>query len=148
MLGINLKTVSLNSEIIAELIESGEAENIVRQKILSARKRNQIFRTIFSRKIFLPLSETDTIERFFHWLPLPGHLASEELELLALQKGIHVLGSHRFAMQNENKSSYVRVSIASPDTEDDLRKGLLLLKNIFEEKQMNFFVCICLLPCK
>ena len=140
MLGINLKTVSLNSEIIAELIESGEAENIVRQKILSARKRNQIFRTTFPWKSFLPLSETDNIERFFHWLPLPAHLTSEELELLALQKGIHVLGSHRFAMQNENRSSYVRVSIASPDTEDDLRKGLLLLKNIFEEKQMNFFV--------
>ncbi len=112
----------------------------MRQKILSARKRNQIFKTIFSRKIFLPLSETDNIERFFHWLPLPAHLTSEELELLALQKGIHVLGSHRFAMQNENKSSYVRVSIASPDTEDDLRKGLLLLKNILEEKQVNFFV--------
>ena len=64
-----------------------------------------MFRTIF------PSSETDNIERFFHWLPLPAHLTSEELELLALQKGIHVLGSHRFAMQNENRSSYVRVSI-------------------------------------
>ena len=61
MLGINLKTVSLNSEIIAELIENGEAENIVRQKILSARKRNQIFRTTFPWKSFLPLSETDNI---------------------------------------------------------------------------------------
>ena len=146
MLGINLKTVSLNSEIIAELIESGEAENIVRHKILSARKRNRIFRNIFPEGAFspwndfLPLPDSDNIERFFHWLQLPAHLASEELELLALQKGIHVLGSHHFAMQNENKSSYVRVSIASPDTEDDLRKGLLLLKNIFEERQMNFFV--------
>lgn len=134
MLGINLKTVSLNSEIIAELIESGDAENIVKQKILSARKRNQIFQSVF------PSIQTDHVERFFHWLQIPAHLTSEELELLALQKGIHVLGSHRFAMQNENKSSYVRVSIASPDTEDDLRKGLLILKNIFEEKQMNFFV--------
>jgi len=134
MLGINLKTVSLNSEIIAELIESGESENIVKQKILSARKRNQIFKSVF------PSSQTDYIERFFHWLQIPVHLTSEELELLALQKGIHVLGSHRFAIQNENKSSYVRVSIASPDTEDDLRKGLLILKNLFEEKQMNFIV--------
>ena len=65
---------------------------------------------------------------------------TEELELLALRKGIHVLGSHRFAMQNENKSSYVRLSIASPNTEDDLKKGLLILKNIFREKQMHFFV--------
>ena len=134
MLGINLKTVSLNSEIITELIESGEAQNIVKQKILSARKRNQIFRSVF------PSSHTDKIEHFFHWLPLPAHLTSEELELLALRKGIHVLGSHRFAMQNENKSSYVRLSIASPNTEDDLKKGLLILKNIFREKQMHFFV--------
>ncbi len=134
MLGINLKTVSLNSEIIAELIESGEAEKIVKQKIRSAQKRNQIFNAVF------PSVHTDPIERFFHWLPLPVHLASEELELLALQKGIHVLGSHRFALLNDNKSSYVRVSVASPDTEDDLKKGLLLLKNLFEEKRMDFFV--------
>lgn len=140
MLNINLKTVSLNSEIIAELIESGEADNIVKQKIVSARKRNQIFQSVFPRSDLSPLPSADHIERFFHWLPVPAHLTSEELELLALQKGIHVLGSHRFAMQNENKSSYVRVSIASPDTEDDLRKGLLILKNIFEEKQMNFIV--------
>lgn len=134
MLGINLKTASLNSEIIAELIESGDAENIMKQKIRSARKRNRIFQSVF------PAIQTGPIERFFHWLPLPTHLTSEELELLALQRGIHVLGSHRFAMINENKSSYVRVSAASPDTEDDLKKGLLLLKNLFEEKQMNFFV--------
>lgn len=140
MLGINLKTVSLNAEIIAELIESGEAETIVKQKILSARRRNQIYRTIFPQNALLPSPNSDKLERFFHWLRLPAHLTSEELELLALQKGIHVLGSHRFAIQNENKSSYVRVSIASPDTEDELKKGLLLLKTIFEEKQMNFFV--------
>lgn len=120
LLSINLKTVSLNSEIIAELIESGDAENIVKQKILSARKRKKIFQSVF------PSIQTCHIERFFHWLPIPAHLTSEKLELLALQKGIHVLGSHRFATQNEKKSSYVRVSIASPNTEDDLRKGLLI----------------------
>ncbi len=140
MLDINLKTVSLNSEIIAELIESGEADNIVKQKILSARKRNRIFRSVFPTEYFSPSCRTDHIERFFHWLKIPGHLTSEELELLALRKGIHVLGSHRFAMQKENKSSYVRVSIASPETEDDLRIGLLTLKNIFEEKQTNIII--------
>lgn len=120
MLDINLKTVSLNSEIIAELIESGEADDIVKQKILSARKRNRIFRSVFPTEYFSPSCRTDHIERFFHWLKIPGHLTSEEIELLALRKGIHVLGSHRFAMQKENKSSYVRVSVASPETEDGL----------------------------
>ena len=90
--------------------------------------------------VLITSSQADHIERFFHWLHPPDHLTSKELEMLALQKGIHLLGSHRFAMQNKNKSSYVQVSIASPDTDENLRKGLLILKNIFEEKQLNFFV--------
>lgn len=134
ILNINLKTISLNSEIITELIENGEAEKIVKQKIMLAYRRNQIFQSVF------PSDIPAHIEQFFHWIKLPGSMASEELELLALQKGVHVLGSHRFAIQNENKSSYVRVATISPDTEDDLKMGLLLLKNIFEKKQMDFFV--------
>lgn len=62
------------------------------------------------------------------------------MELLALQKGVHILGSHRFAMQNEQKSSYIRVSVTSPDTEDDLRKGLMILKNICRDSTVNFIV--------
>lgn len=135
MLHINLKTVSLNSEIITTLIESGAAEHIVREKIMLARKRNRIFYSIFSSYA------QAHIEKFFHWLPIPDGRSSEDLELLALQKGIHVLGSHRFAIQNEERSaSYVRVSVTSPRTEDELRSGLLILKNIFEEKRTEFFV--------
>lgn len=134
MLSINLKTVSLNGEIIAELIISGDAEKIVTRKKILARKRNQVLTSVF------PENRPDTVERFFHWLELPKHLSSEELELLALQRGVRLLGSHRFAMRNEKKSSYVRISVTSPDTEEELKRGLLILKNIFEEKQRDFFV--------
>ncbi len=134
MPSINLKTVSLNGEIIAELIESGKAEKIVTRKKILARKRNQVFTSVF------PENRPDNVERFFHWLELPKHLTSEELELLALQRGVRLLGSHRFAMRNEKKSSYVRVSVTSPDTEKELKRGLLILKNIFEEKPRDFFV--------
>lgn len=134
MLSINLKTVSLNGEIIAELIESGDAEKIVTRKKILAHKRNQVFTSVF------PENKPDTVERFFHWLELPEHLSSEELELLALQRGVRLLGSHRFAMRNEKKSSYARISVTSPDTEEELKRGLLILKNIFEEKQRDFFV--------
>lgn len=134
MLSINLKTVSLNGEIIAELIESGDAEKIVTRKKILARKRNRVFTSVF------PENKPDNIERFFHWLELPKHLTSGELELLALQRGVRLLGSHRFAMRNEKKSSYVRVSVTSPDTEEELKRGLLILKNIFEENQRDFFV--------
>lgn len=128
MLGINLKIVFLNNKIIAELIESGKTENPFCPETKPDIQNS------------FPSFETDNIEQFFHWLWLPAHLASEELELLALQKKIHVLISYHFAMQNENKSSYVQISIASLDTENDLRKRGAAVKNIFKEKQMNFFV--------
>lgn len=83
---------------------------------------------------------SDSLARFFYWLPLPDHLTSEEAEVLALQKGVHVLCSHRFAMQSNKKSSYIRVSVTSPETEDDLRKGLLILKGILEGSAMEFLV--------
>lgn len=134
MLNINLKTVSLNGEIVAELIESGMAFHIVHQKLALAERRNRIFKSVFN------VPGPDDIVRFFYWLPLPEHLTSEEIELLALQRGVHILGSHRFAMTNIQKSSYIRVSVTSPDTEDDLRKGLLILKNIFTDNAPNFFV--------
>jgi DNA-binding transcriptional MocR family regulator len=134
MLNINLKTVSLNGEIFAELIESGKAFDILRNKITLAKKRNQIFQSIFEYPV------TDEVVRFFYWLPIPNHLTSEEVELLALKNGIHVLGSHRFAMRNDQNSFNVRVSIVSPDTEDALKKGLLILRNVLENRLENFFL--------
>lgn len=66
-------------------------------------------------------------------------LLCEEAEVLALQKGVHVLGSHRFAMSGENKSSFVRVPIASPDMETELRKGLRR-RQMLEKGRVRFFV--------
>lgn len=134
LLGINLKTVSLNSEIIAELILSRKAEEIVSQKIELARRRNEISQSIF------PMTGSNPVPTFFHWLPIPDFLTSERLETAALQAGIHILGSHRFAMQQENSSSYVRVSITSPDTEAELKKGLMILKELFEKRRAEYFV--------
>ncbi len=134
MLNINLKTVSLNAEIIAELIDSGGAEKIVQEKIALARRRNQIYRNYFGTP------QTDNIERFFHWIPLPGGMTSEEFELTALRQGVHVLGSHRFALHGHDDSSYIRISITSPDTESDLKTGLQILQKLLEERQLELFV--------
>ncbi len=133
-LSINLKTVSLNGEIIAELIESGEAEKIVEEKIRLARSRNRIFASVF------PTPVQEPVGKFFHWLPLPDSMTGEEAELLAFRKGVHVLGSHRFAVQQESQASFLRVSVTSPPTEEALRTGLLTLKGVLEEKQREFFV--------
>ena len=133
VLNINLKTVSLNAEIITELIESGIAETIVNEKISLAHRRNKIYKNFFP-------TYDDHIERFFHWVKLPANLTSEEVEILALQRGIHILGSHRFEMGSHNQSSYVRLSIASPDSDTDLSYALETLKEIFEQQKATILV--------
>ena len=127
LLNINLKTVSLNAEIAAGLIESGAAGQIVQQKIALAQGRNRVVRSVFAE------GPQDEIARFFYWLPLPAGQTSEEMELRALQKGVHVLGSHRFAVQGGQSRAYLRVAIASPDTEEELKRGLVLLKSCLED---------------
>lgn len=133
MLNINLKTVSFNAEMIAELIDSGKADEIVKRKIELAEKRNRVYKTFF------PVEE-EKIARFFHWVRLPEKLTSEEAELAALQKGVHILGSHRFQQGNQNNAAYVRLSIISPDTEEELSRALEILKKIFWEPQVSFLV--------
>lgn len=128
MLCINLKTVSLNAEIIAELILSGRADKVSEEKIALARRRNCIFKELF------PMEKGD-IPRFFHWVRLPEELRSQEAELLALHRGLHILGSHRFAMGKQNSSAYIRISIVSPKSEEELERGLALLKEILRGEQ-------------
>ncbi len=137
MLNINLKTVSINAEIIAELIESGKAEEIVEKKIELARKRNQIYRGFFPEESNEP---GEGIVRFFYWLRLPSGLSSEEAEILALQAGVRVLGSHRFAMGSSDRSAYIRVSAVSPDSEEELAYGLKQLKKVLDERKISVMV--------
>ena len=134
IISINLNSNSLNAEIISELIESGEAIKIVQQKITLANKRNQIYKDYFN------IEQSDDIVRFYHWLRLPVNMTSEDFELLALQRGVHVLGSHRFAIQNNDKSSYTRLSITSPVSDNDFIHALEIIRNIINEKQIEFYV--------
>ena len=134
MLNINLKAVSLNAEIIAELIESKEAERIVCRKIELTKRRCQIYSTYFNQE------PPDGLLRFFYWLRLPASMTSEAFEAYAYQKGVHVLGSHRFAMNGRGKSSYIRLSVTSPETEEELKTALGIVKGLFDEKRFDEFI--------
>lgn len=133
MLHMNLKTVALNAEIMAELIESGKADEIVQKKIELAVRRNQIYEKFFQK-------EEGNIARFFHWMKLPSGLTGEEAELLALQNGVHVLGSHRFAQGGGEKAAFLRLSVVSPDTEAELMRGLKVLRNMLQEVPVSLLV--------
>ena len=69
-----------------------------------------------------------------------AYLTSVEAEIQAAKKGVHILGSHRFAIKSDSDEGFIRVSIVSPDTETELKNGLLILKSVLEQKSTEFFV--------
>lgn len=128
---INLKTPSLNTEIVAELIHSGTADKIVEKKIALAKERNSIYHQYFSHS-----TECANKLSFFQWLPLPKHLTGNQFEKLAKEQGIHVFCSDRFAVGNTEQGSFVRLAISSPTDIVELKKGLEIIKYLLEESNI------------
>lgn len=120
---INVKTSSLDGEIITELILSGKANEITTEKRRLAQYANEIFTEYFphTQSIGHPLS-------FFKWLPISKNMNAQELEATMLQKGIRVFHSDRFLSSSSIPDNFLRIALASTNTLDELKIGLEILK--------------------
>jgi DNA-binding transcriptional MocR family regulator len=72
---------------------------------------------------------------YFQWLPLPAGCSGRSFELQAKRRGLKVCGSERFAVGSASGESAVRVAVCAPPNEDELKKGLSIIKELFEEYQ-------------
>ncbi|MDF3001818.1 MAG: GntR family transcriptional regulator [Bacillota bacterium] len=124
---INLKTSSLNAEIIAELIFSGAAEKIVHTKIDLAKERKDIFSRYFPPS----LTSTDNV-CFFQWLPLPEHIDGKLFEEAAKFHGVNVFCSDRFTVGHTSHKSYIRLALSSPTDTTELEKALRMIKTLLD----------------
>ena len=120
---INVKTSSLDGEIITELILSGKANEIASEKKKLAQSANDIFTKYFpdAPHIGHPLS-------FFKWLPLSNNTNVQEFEANLLQKGIRVFHSDRFLSGSNMPDKFLRIALASTNSLEELEIGLELLK--------------------
>ena len=120
---INVKTSSLDAEIITELILSGQANEIVLAKKKLAQTANDLFFNHFPQatKNGHPLS-------FFRWLPLTEKQNTDRLLIHLQEKGVRVFHSDRFLTASNKQNSFLRVALASTKSQDELGKGLLILK--------------------
>jgi DNA-binding transcriptional MocR family regulator len=66
-------------------------------------------------------------------LPLPAGCSGKSFELQAKKRGLKVYGSERFAVGNTNGASAVRAAVCAPQNEDELKRGLSIIKELFEE---------------
>ena len=109
---INLKTVSFNAEIIAQLILDGRAEEIVERKKALAAERAAVYRRVF---------------------PHDDGLDGDRLEQAARERGVHLLASRRFAVGARRPEAFARLAISSPQSEEELSRGLRTVKELIEE---------------
>lgn len=123
----NLNTPLLNVEILTELINSGCADNIMAERLALAKERNEIY-----ARYFKPSGKSRNKTSFFQWIPLNGNMSGEHFELLAKEAGVQVFCSERFATGETTDTSFIRLSICSPETKKELERGLAILKALME----------------
>lgn len=114
-----IKASSLDAEILAELILSGDAEKILNEKARKMKEANKIFDNLFRAKG----------EGFFRTVPLANTSGKgEEIEERLRRKGIRVCHSDRFALRTNGTESFLRVSVSSIADLQNLTKALSALK--------------------
>ena len=124
---INVKTSSLDAEIITELILSGKAREIVKQKEQLAQTTNAIY-----SKIFPANGNTGHPLSFYRWLPIPSDVHEEKLEKELEMRGIRVFHSNRFVSGQTTPENYLRIALSSTNTVEELETGLNRLKQFVD----------------
>ena len=128
---LNIKTSSLDAEIMTELILSGKAAKILEQKAELARERNQIFDRIFPEAV-----KPGTPAAFFRWLPLPKLIPDEmEIERRLQQLGVSVYCSWRFTVTRQ-PGSFMRIAISSPPDTVQLEKGCNIIRKFIQDNRI------------
>lgn len=70
------------------------------------------------------------IHNQFRWMLLPKRLSGNQFEKVAKENGVQVFCSERFAIGSNNVLPAARIAICSPKYEEELIKGLNVIKSI------------------
>mgnify|MGYP004732933919 CR=1 FL=1 len=122
---VNVKTCSLDVEIITQLIISGKAQQIVERKKNMAEQANALFAEFFpgAAQGGHPLS-------FYRWLPISDDRRGELIEQDLLKAGIRVYHSDRFLVGSRREQSYLRIALSTAGSVERLKEGLVILLNV------------------
>ena len=128
---LNIKTSSLDAEIMTELILSGKAAKILEQKADLAKERNRIFDHYFAQAV-----KPGTPAAFFRWLPIPKLTVDEmAAERMLLQQNVSVHCSYRFTVTHQ-PYSFMRIAISSPADNAQLEKGCSIIRDFIKENSL------------
>ena len=122
---LSIKTSSLEAEIMTELIMSGKADQILREKRELAQKANSIFDSVFPE-----CADPGKQYAFFRCLPLANmKMDGMQIEKLLTEEGVSVHHSERFSVHKQAKETFLRISISSAENDLRLQQGLEIVKH-------------------
>ncbi|MER3114844.1 PLP-dependent aminotransferase family protein [Bacillus altitudinis] len=125
---INTKTSSLDVEIISELIFSGKAQGVYKQKKSLLETANKIYNEYFpyTKDGRNPIS-------YFRWLPINSQKNGLQVENDLKKQQVHVFHSDRFISGGQSSDDqYLRISLSATKSFEELKVGLERLKEFFE----------------
>lgn len=124
---MNIMTSPFNAEIICQLIETDLSSKIIEERNKITKARNELIDKILKDKITKANCYSP-----FRWLPLPDNVDSKYFENLALEHGVQVHCAYKFSVGNSNFSSGIRLTVCSPETLEQLEKGLKILNSLIK----------------
>lgn len=122
---LNWMTSPLNAEIVSQIIQSTWYDDIITNKIIKIKGRNIIVDKILGD---FDLIKNDT--SFFRYLKLPYNKSGKDIEIQCQEKGVQVFCAERFSVSSHLDKSALRLSVSGPETIEDLKKGLYIIRDI------------------
>lgn len=124
---INVMASPLAAGVTSQLIDSGLAQQIVREKRTELQRRNRLAEQYLS-KYFLQGDGTAQ----FRWLELPGKWTGKAFEAAAKNNGVQVFCCERFAVGNSAVVPAARLAISTPKSAEQLEAGLSILADLLK----------------
>ena len=124
---MNISVSPLMAELAARVILTNLIDSIIESHRKNTIERNRLVNQYLSE--FECLGDDTCI---FRWLRLPPNITGTEFEALALKEGVQIYAAERFSVGNSLPENAVRLSIGTPDTSEELEKGLLKIRNLLK----------------
>jgi DNA-binding transcriptional MocR family regulator len=113
------------AELVSTWIENGVAERVVQEKRAEALARQDL-----ARRALAPLESPSEKTSCHLWLPLPEPWRASDFVARARHAGVAVTAAEAFAVGRASAPHAVRVCISTPQTREELARGLGVLASV------------------
>lgn len=113
---INVKSSSLDAEIVTQALDSNIADRILKEKLHDTEVANQMFDMMFN------LERPSNPLPFYRNIPITSKISQSEIENTFFNNGVRLYHSNRFTTRKQS-DSFVRISLSS-NSLDVLERGL------------------------